>query len=74
VVGVMNVGREWSEISGEGRMGQCGGWRWSFGGVLVVLWWWVGEFGSAVRCGSDDVQRKLFGARGRLCWISESDG
>jgi hypothetical protein len=40
----------------------------------VVLWWWVGEFGSVVRCGSDDVQRKLFGARGRLCWISESDG
>jgi hypothetical protein len=26
------------------------------------------KFVSAVRCGSDDVQRNLFGARGRLCW------
>jgi hypothetical protein len=33
-------------------------------GDLGVLWWWVGEFGSAVRCGRDDVQGKLFGARG----------
>jgi hypothetical protein len=27
-------------------------------------WWW-GEVGCAVRCGSDNVQKKLFGARGK---------
>jgi hypothetical protein len=36
VVGVMNVGGEWSEISGEGKMGQWRGMWWPK--VVCVDW------------------------------------
>jgi hypothetical protein len=72
-VGVVKVREEkmWEESRSEKWCSVENVVAGNYGWWLAVVvsgggeWWWR-EFGCATRCGSDDVQRKLFGVRGAV--------